>query len=496
YTVDKNFNIVNPDGNALKNINTFTYEFYANGEFTFEFKDRAGNKGTATAKVDWIDTTSPIGTVYYDEIGLTNQDVKVNIEFNEKDVTVTNNGGKTTYTFTKNGEFTFEFKDAAGNTGKTTAKVDWIDKTAPTAELKYDKSSKIKAVVKVVNLSESITYYAGNGIYEFTKNGRYQIAFYDKAGNAGILIAVIDWLEEEEKPNLPKPGTITKPSSTPGSTSKPSTTPKPSGNTGSTNKPSTGGNASTTKPSTTPKPSGNTGSTNKPSTGGNASTTKPSTNTKPSNNTGSTTKPSTGGNTSTTIPGTTPKPSGNTGNTTTPNETENTYKSFQISNISIKVPTNVLTENDTLKRNTLTLNNNLKNKFSSTSEYFEVYFSDELSNKIDLDTTIQMTITLNKDKEFAGIYEIQGDSMATPVNYQVKSDGVVEIETNKLGKYVIFYKEEVTETPTTTETPEEKPETTIKKHNDNLVWFIASGAVATLGLSVLVLKKKEDKNNY
>jgi hypothetical protein len=45
---------------------------------------------------------------------------------------VTNNGNLTEYTFTGNGNFTFEYKDTYGNTGSTAAIVTWIDTTPPT----------------------------------------------------------------------------------------------------------------------------------------------------------------------------------------------------------------------------------------------------------------------------------------------------------------------------------------------------------------------------
>ncbi len=192
YTIDGDGNIKDSNGNIITNINTFTYEFYDNAEFTFEFMDKAGNSGSTTAKVDWIDYEAPIGTLHYDITGTTNKDVKVNIEFNEETI-VTNNKGSTSYTFSENGEFTFEFKDIAGNTNKLVAKVNWIDKDAPTAELKYEKFDD-KVIVTVINPSEQITFAEGTGIYEFTSNGNYDILFYDKAGNVGKLTAVIDSL--------------------------------------------------------------------------------------------------------------------------------------------------------------------------------------------------------------------------------------------------------------------------------------------------------------
>ncbi len=103
-----------------------TYEFKENGTFTFEFTDKATHtkKGTAEARVDWIDRVAPTATIKYSTESETNEEVVAKLVPSE-DVTILNNVNDT-YTFTKNGEFTFEFKDSAGNTGKATAKVNWI----------------------------------------------------------------------------------------------------------------------------------------------------------------------------------------------------------------------------------------------------------------------------------------------------------------------------------------------------------------------------------
>lgn len=194
YTVDDDGNVKDESGSIVGNLNTFTYEFYSNGEFIFEFVDRAGNKGSATAKVSWIDFEPPVATLAYDRSILTNQDVTVTIDFNENTI-ITNNNGSKTYTFKENGEFTFEFRDEAGNMGNIVAKVNWIDKVAPTAELKYEKTGN-KVVVKVVNPSEEITFKEGIGIYEFVNNGSYDIVFYDRAGNVGKLTAIIEDLNQ------------------------------------------------------------------------------------------------------------------------------------------------------------------------------------------------------------------------------------------------------------------------------------------------------------
>ena len=53
------------------------------------------------------------------------------VEFDKENVTITNNDGNNTYTFTKNGEFKFEFVDEAGNTNSITAEVTWIKEKEP-----------------------------------------------------------------------------------------------------------------------------------------------------------------------------------------------------------------------------------------------------------------------------------------------------------------------------------------------------------------------------
>lgn len=83
------------------------------------------------------DTIPPSATVSYNEEGPTNRDVVATMTASEP-VTITNNGGSASYTFTQNGSFTFEFVDAAGHTGSVTATVSNIDKTAPVLKLAAD----------------------------------------------------------------------------------------------------------------------------------------------------------------------------------------------------------------------------------------------------------------------------------------------------------------------------------------------------------------------
>jgi len=85
--------------------------------------------GYAADPFNWtftVEATPPTATVEYSTLAATSRNVVATLVPSEA-VTVTNNNGATTYTFTDNGVFTFEFADAAGNTGSATATVSNID---------------------------------------------------------------------------------------------------------------------------------------------------------------------------------------------------------------------------------------------------------------------------------------------------------------------------------------------------------------------------------
>ncbi len=186
-----------------------TYTFTKNGTFTFEFIDRAGNKGTATATVNWIDRRLPVGTITYSTTRLTNQDVIATITIDKENVTVE---GGNTHTFTKNGEYTFEFVDEAGNIGMKTAVVNWIDKIAPTAKIEYNITEETEGNVTATLVDESediiVTNNSGARSYVFTENGEFTFEFVDKAGNNGTAKAIVNWIvngsdnEDEEYEKL------------------------------------------------------------------------------------------------------------------------------------------------------------------------------------------------------------------------------------------------------------------------------------------------------
>jgi len=360
YIVLSDGTVTDSDGNVVGNMNTFTYEFIDNGEFTFEFRDRAGNTGSATAKVDWIDMEAPVGTLYYDKTGLTNEDVIVSIQFNE-DAIVTNNQGSRTFTFKENGEFTFEFKDTAGNINQLTAKVHWIDKEAPTAELKYDKQSD-KVIVSVVNPSEEITFQEGIGVYEFTQNGSYDIIFYDLAGNTGKLTAVIDSLKDNHSDNNNNEN-------------------RPDDNHTSDNENQNSNSSNTSKPNVS----------------------------KPDNST----KPIT-----------------------------TNYEKYSFKDIMVEIPKSAFKGEGKLTVDTFHLDDKLASKFGNASEYYDFYFLNKNSKKVNIESTkpLKITIPLSLMKEFIGVYEIDDKNNIQSIDY-VKNGNHIEITTKTLGKYVVSYQE-------------------------------------------------------
>lgn len=155
FRVDENQNVIDSNGMIIGNANPFTHEFISNGEFTFEFVDRAGNTGTATAVVDWIDQEAPTATLHYDITDKTNKDVTVTIEFDEENVRILNNNGSSNYTFKEKGEFTFKFADEAGNENEVTARVDWIDKNDNITSSEYEiKDNIIRKIPMNLKASE------------------------------------------------------------------------------------------------------------------------------------------------------------------------------------------------------------------------------------------------------------------------------------------------------------------------------------------------------
>lgn len=108
----------------------------ADGTYYIEAKakDGVGNETNKSSGYIYIDVTKPVATIKYSPQTRTANNVEAVITFNET-VTITNNNGSNTYLFADNDDFTFEFKDEAGNSSIETASVTWIDRDKPEARI-------------------------------------------------------------------------------------------------------------------------------------------------------------------------------------------------------------------------------------------------------------------------------------------------------------------------------------------------------------------------
>lgn len=423
----------------LNNNGSDTYTFTENGEFTFEFRDAAGNRGTAKAIVNWISKV-PTYEINYSTTELTKEDVEVSITL-EEGYRITNNDGSSTYTFTNNDTFDFQYVDDKGNIGVITTSVNWIDKEPPTAELKYVKEAK-KVIVSVINPSEEITFKEGNGTYEFTENGEYEIEFYDRVGNIGKLIAVIDSIKENEDPIIPDPDEPDKPDK-PGDNENPTTPDKPNDD----NKP---------------------GETDKPNTGDN-----PNNNDKP--------KPEVPSN---------------------PNQlpsinlpTDTPYYKLFANNISVELPTNLFKETAHLKASYFAPSENLLNEYGSDSEFYNIYLTNNNAERLVFTTNKPLKISIKASglKKLEGVYIITDNNTIEPLKFSLNNN-TIDIETYKLGRIIIAYEKISPISPNET-LPVNPPISNYQTTNNNnyLTLLLLSSSALVLGVGTYIVSTKHLK---
>ncbi len=210
---DEDGNVIDPENkedirrlDLMGRTKPLQYTFEENGTYTFRLEDKAGNRNDVVARVDFIDRVVPIAFVHYDVMETTVGRVVATIAFDKTGVRITNNGGSDTYTFTENGSFTFTFVDQAGNSGSTTAKVDWIEKQEfPVVSLHYSEEMQTKNPVSVMLVNQGspikILNNGGSNVYTFEKNGEFTFEYEDLAGNFYTITARVSWIIQEENSN-------------------------------------------------------------------------------------------------------------------------------------------------------------------------------------------------------------------------------------------------------------------------------------------------------
>ena len=130
----------------------------------------------------------------------TNQDIVATIKFanSDRDVTITNNDGKNTYTFSQNGQFTFEYVDEYGFEGTKTAVIECIDKDVP-QKTGMTKDIVDKKVVVTITTNEPIAEPKGWTLAEnklsitktFAEDANEKVQLVDEAGNTTEVSVVV-----------------------------------------------------------------------------------------------------------------------------------------------------------------------------------------------------------------------------------------------------------------------------------------------------------------
>lgn len=343
---------------SLDTAITFTNEggnkhvFKKNGEFTFTYKDEYGNIGQKTAKVNWIDKEPPKANIYYDITEPTNKNVTVHLSEFSKNITILNNTGRTSYTFTDNGEFDFLIRDQAGNESTIHTVVDWIDRTKPNALIEYSTTEDTEnpVIATLITKDEDFTIInnKSSNTFKFVENGEFTFIFRDKAGNENSITASVDWIKK----------------STDDQDACYVDSDKILSDTIEDDKEKNENLITNSK----------------------------------------------------------------------------INKTFTIENITLEIPSSVITENTEINIAKKIIDENLKEEVGNQSKSFELYLT-EGNTLVDIESNVLTKINLDNNKEFLGIYSVTKNNILKSLDYNTINDNLISIETKGLGKFIISYDE-------------------------------------------------------
>ncbi len=131
------------------------------------------------------------------------------------------------------------------------------------------------------------------------------------------------------------------------------------------------------------------------------------------------------------------------------------------------------------------LSSELNGKFGKDSEYYDIHILDQNASRLDItsQSPMKISIALKKTKRFLGVYEITDDNNIKLIDYERNGDNI-EILTNKLGKYVVSYKElEIVQ-------PDIKIPVVKEENNVIVPIVIALTGVFIVGMILYISKKK------
>ena len=156
-------------------LNSNTYIFEENGEFTFIATDKWGNKAEKKVTVNHINKEPPVITIEPYNMELTNQNITVKATVNKGFLELDS------YTFTENGEFIFVAHDDLGNKSTRKVIISNIDKTPPVITInEYTTTPTNKNITVTAKVNEGTLEQSS---YTFTDNGEFTFRATDDAGN-------------------------------------------------------------------------------------------------------------------------------------------------------------------------------------------------------------------------------------------------------------------------------------------------------------------------
>lgn len=178
-----------------------TYTFTWNTSFVFQFRDEAGNTGSTTATVTWIDKNLPTITL--------NWSWTINIEYGDDYTELWATWSDTTdwtwvvsdiiWTVNTWSIWTYpieyRYVNSLWSTWSTTRTVIVADTIIPTASVEYSPATltwwNVEATLTWA--SESITWTL---THTFTTNWTYNFVFHDLQWNTGSTLATVTWIDK------------------------------------------------------------------------------------------------------------------------------------------------------------------------------------------------------------------------------------------------------------------------------------------------------------
>ncbi|MEK7101143.1 MAG: immunoglobulin-like domain-containing protein [Patescibacteria group bacterium] len=124
-----------------------------------------------------------------------NVTVVISVESFGKSYTIDTPLNSDSYTFTENGDFEFTFHDEDVATGRSTVKVENIDRTTPVSTIDSYSASPTNAPVTVSAATNEGALSASS--HTFTENGSFDFVAVDEAGNSATSTVTVSNIDTE-----------------------------------------------------------------------------------------------------------------------------------------------------------------------------------------------------------------------------------------------------------------------------------------------------------